>query len=598
MRRRSQPVYAAPSRSRAVAWACAAALLLPACGETTPRPTSVLLITLDTTRADRLGCYGKPAAGTPVLDALAARGVLCEAAYTTAPITLPAHASILTGLTPPQHGARDNGAYRVDGSLETAAELLATPDRRAAAFVAAFPLYAQFGLDQGFEVYDDDLRGGRKGSLVSERPGNAVTNATLRWLEQLDEGEAFFAWTHYYDPHQAWQPPPQFAARFPGDPYQAEIAFVDAQIGRLLEHLERDGRLDDTLVVVVADHGEGLGEHGEETHAELVYDSTMRVPLLLAGPGVPAGRRLTRTVSVVDVLPTLTELLGLPTPDVRGRSLAPLWRGETDEHPVAYLESLYCELHNGWSPLQGVVDGEHKLIVAPRTEGAVAELYALSRDPHERVDLAAREPERVAELRATLAAVLRATPPRTSAASTREATPDELAALAELGYVHDEHEASQAGRHPRDMVHLAAVYSQGRHQLAAGRLDDLARTVERIEADDPGGLMALELRARLLGARAQDDPAVSDAAKQAWSEAVSRNPGRRGFWRGLAAICRQRGELVEAWRHLHQATRVAPATPELQAEIDALARQLDVDAVAATGDEELLRALRETLGSH
>src|SRR5262245_49852554 len=290
----------------AVSLACSAL----ACGSDR-RPTSILLVTLDTTRADRIGCYGRADAGTPALDALAARGARFERAYTTAPITLPAHASLLTGSTPPHHGLRDNGLAALDESAETLAETCARAGRRTAATVSAFPLARSFGLAQGFELYDDEFGNSATApGAMRQRNGDETVRAARAWLAALAPDEAFFLWVHLFDAHEPYQAPAEFAQRFPGDPYQAEVAFADSSLGELCAALATLGRAEDTVVCVAADHGEGLGEHGEDTHALLLYDSTVHVPLVFAGPGV-APRVVAEPVSVADAAATLVELAGI-----------------------------------------------------------------------------------------------------------------------------------------------------------------------------------------------------------------------------------------------------------------------------------------------
>ncbi|HMB55487.1 MAG TPA: sulfatase, partial [Thermoanaerobaculia bacterium] len=272
----------------------AALALTAACGQpdpTTPTPHatgSVLLITLDTTRADRLGAYGSSSARTPTLDNLAAAGTLFENAYAVAPLTLPAHASMLTGAYPPEHGVRNNGIHALAEEWTTLPEILAADGVRTAAVVAATVLDRRYGLAQGFEHYDDELRAERTSAAAVDRPAGAVTDAARRWLDGVGSDERFFLWVHYFDPHAPYAPPEGY--RDLGEPYDGEIAYMDAEIGRLLEHrrLAGDERL---TVIVVGDHGESLGEHGELTHGMLVYDSTLRIPWIVHSTADAAGER-------------------------------------------------------------------------------------------------------------------------------------------------------------------------------------------------------------------------------------------------------------------------------------------------------------------
>jgi arylsulfatase A-like enzyme len=306
------------------------AVLFAVCAR--PPQFNVLLVTLDTTRADRLGCYGYTDAHTPALDSLAAQGVLFERAFTPAPVTLPAHASLLTGLVPPVHGVRDNGIYRLRDEAVTLAELLGDAGMVTAATVAAYVLASRFGLAQGFSHYDERLKGqlGKPAAFYVERPAEEVTDAALGWLEKRNDKKNFFLWVHYFDPHSPYVPPARFDSLCPGRPYDGEIAYMDSQLGRLLGALRSDGQYENTLVVVVGDHGEALGEHGEPTHGIFLYNSTVRVPLIVKFPaGEHAGGRVDANVSLVDIFPTVLERAGLSVPSgIQGRSLLPLLGGE------------------------------------------------------------------------------------------------------------------------------------------------------------------------------------------------------------------------------------------------------------------------------
>jgi arylsulfatase A-like enzyme len=294
------------------------------------RPRSVLLISVDTLRADRLGSYGYTAASTPVMDGLAARGLRFAQATTVVPLTLPAHTSLLTGTFPTFHGVRDNSGYYAGDSLTTLAETLKPLGYRTGGFVGAFVLDGRWGLAQGFDYYFDDFDLAdfdmTRGLDTAQRPGAAVVDKALAWLGD-DRERPFFAWVHLYDPHSPYEPPEPYRTRFSGTmqrAYDGEIAATDAQIGRLLSALESTGQLDSTLVVLVGDHGESLGEHGELQHGFFVYDAAVHIPLIIAGPGVPT-RTITDQVRIVDVMPTVLDLLGVPAPaETQGQSLLAL----------------------------------------------------------------------------------------------------------------------------------------------------------------------------------------------------------------------------------------------------------------------------------
>jgi len=355
--------------------------LAAACGRATDRPNA-LLITLDTTRADALSCYGLHAGVTPALDRLASEGVLFERAYTTVPIPLPAHASMLTGLVPPRHTVRDNGLAALPDEAHTLAEAAAASGYQTAAFLAAVVLHRDFGLDQGFDVYELPRRPERKNdNTVAERSAREVVDAALGWLDARDTSAPFLLWVHLYDPHGPYEPPPLYRkGPWGDDPYLGEVAAMDHEIGRLLDALRADGTLDETFVLVVGDHGEAFGEQREIGHGAFCYESTLRVPLLLRSPdGSRAGERVEALTSVVDVYPTLLEALGLALPaDIDGTSLL----GAPAPDRGVYFESYYGYLSYGWSPLAGWMNADGKLLASSEPQ-----FFDLSADPAESHDL-------------------------------------------------------------------------------------------------------------------------------------------------------------------------------------------------------------------
>ena len=352
---------------------------------------NVVLVTLDTTRADHLGCYGDSEARTPALDALAQRGVLFAQAATVAPLTQPAHSSIMTGLYPTFHGVRLNGSTALGASQTTLAETLVSQGYDTGAFVGAFVLDGRWGLNQGFGVYDDrfDMKKFKHLDLAGvQRPADQVVDAALAWLDGRKD-RPFFAWVHLYDAHSPYEPPEpfrsEFGARGPAALYDGEIAFADTQVGRLLGWI-RDAGLDEkTIVVVVGDHGEALGHHGEGTHGYFVYDDVLHVPFIVSTPFRDLrGVRVDAQVSLVDVFPTVLALAGVEArPRVHGRSLLPLmFRPAAESTTYAYSESMPPQLQFGWSALHSLRSPRYKLIQAPRPE-----LYDLTTDPSEETNV-------------------------------------------------------------------------------------------------------------------------------------------------------------------------------------------------------------------
>lgn len=366
---------------------------------------SVLLVTIDTLRADALGCYGRAAARTPWIDRLAAAGIRFAEAHAQNVVTLPSHANILSGRYPFDHGIRDNSGFRFPQTTDTLATILKRAGYRTGAFVSAFPLDSRFGLDRGFDVYDDRYGDpeGRAAFLVQERPGRETVAAALAWLRAGDGPS--FAFLHLYEPHFPYAPPEPFLSLFPGEPYHGEVATADAALEPLLRPLLEEGLRGHTLVVLTADHGESLGEHGEQSHGVFAYEATLHVPLLLYAPRLFGPRVVASPARHLDILSTVLDALALPVPaGVSGRSLLPLaaGSGEGEEPTPGYFEALSAPANRGWAPLYGLLRSPLKYIDLP-----IPELYDLAADPREQRNLAASRPEDLERLRERLR-VLRA----------------------------------------------------------------------------------------------------------------------------------------------------------------------------------------------
>ena len=383
--------------SHAVRAALAAlAGVLAGCGRDAP-PLSAVLITLDTTNREALGCYGQALPLTPNLDALARAGVVFEQARTVAPITLPAHAAMLTGLVPLRHGVRDNALVPLAGAAETLAERLSAAGFDCAAFVSAVVLAAPYGLDQGFARYDAP-RGSQAGGGTApllERPAAETVRAACDWLRARDRARPFFLWVHGFEPHEPYAPPAEFLARAGGNAYLGEVAALDHALGELVRVLDEEHGLDRLVVIVSADHGEALGDHGERTHSVLCYERVLHVPMLLRLPGgARAGTRVADPVCVTDVTPTVLDALGLPVPEgLDGRSLL-----ASAKSRGTYFESYTGYLNYGWSPLAGWCENGLKYV-----HTSAPELYDLRSDPGETTNLAATRTDDVARARAALA---------------------------------------------------------------------------------------------------------------------------------------------------------------------------------------------------
>jgi len=452
---------------------------------------NVLLITLDTTRADRLGSYGYASAETPRLDRLAEEGVLFETATTPTAFTLPSHSSILTGLYPPFHGVRLNGGVALADVQTTLAESLAGSGYRCGAVMGAFVLDQRWGLSQGFEQFDDEfeMAPDQKLDLAGvQRPADRVVDLGLEWLE-ADDGRPFFAWLHFYDPHIPYEPPEPYATRFAGRGksglYDGEIAFTDSQLGRVFDWLEERGLAENTVVVVVGDHGESLGDHGEKEHGYYIYDATVRVPLIVRVPGADLeGIRVPAQVRTIDVLPTVLDLVGVEAPDpLHGESLVPLMLDPEASAPrYAYSESMSVHLQYGWSALYSVRTTDHKFIDAPREE-----LYDLAQDPSESENLLRREPEVAEGLRSALVTLreeIEAGAPEIQEADLDEETRDMLAALGYVGGATAAPEGKDLAD-PKDKLHLFESVGYASHLMLGNDFEGTVRVLEIVLDDDP-----------------------------------------------------------------------------------------------------------------
>ena len=398
---------------------------------------NLLVITLDTTRADRLGPYGYSGIQTPNLDRLAREGVVFEQAATVAPLTLPAHSSLFTGKFPPEHGVRDNGGFFLNPRETTLAEVLKDRGFKTGGFIGAYVLDSKWGVNQGFDTYFDDFDLSKYKAIslgAIQRPGNEVVDHGLQWLDSVGS-QRFFGWMHLYDAHSPYEPPEPYKTMYRGRPYIGEIAFVDSQVGRVLAYLDAHNLSDRTIVVVMGDHGESLHEHGEATHGFFIYESTVHIPLIIRAPfsEMRGGRRVAEVVRSVDVMPTVLDMLGIAPPKgIEGVSVSSLMTGAAKELGLeSYSEALYPLHHFGWSDLRAMRTGRYKLIASPRPE-----LYDLQDDPGEQHDLfAQREALGNRMLDRLRQRESRFSKPDESQKQAAEVDPDARARLAALGYV-------------------------------------------------------------------------------------------------------------------------------------------------------------------
>jgi tetratricopeptide (TPR) repeat protein len=509
---------------------------------------NVLLITIDTLRADSVGAYGARAAETPALDSLARDGARFDRAWAPAPITLPSHASLLSGRYPPAHGARHNG-MAVGDAVPTLATALKGAGFATGAFVSAFPLDRRFGLARGFDVYDDELPRTADGRPLNERPGAQTVDRAIDWLAARGEPRLFL-WVHLFEPHAPYGTPSEGASA--EERYAREVTAADREVGRLLGAL--GARAADTLIVATADHGEAFGEHGETGHSIFVYDTTLRVPLVMRGPAIPRGSVVADDVSLVDLPATIAALTGLPAFQSEGRSLAGAVAGGRIEPRPLYAESFAPLFDFGWAGLRAVREGGWKYVAAPRPE-----LYDTARDPGEATNLLEAEGDRAARLEATAA---RWGPAEPVAAPP---PPDVSARLGALGYVGGARRPASAARpDPKDRIDVAArmalvTSGEVRGEAAIAALEAILRA-------DPGNPQA---RLRLGFAQLERDRC--DAARPHLQAALEAGVPSADAGLGLAECQGRAGDLDGARRSLAAALAAEPGNPVALANLGVLA---------------------------
>ena len=551
---------------------------------------NVLLITMDTTRADRLGCYGNKQAITPEIDALAASGVRFDQAFSQVPLTLPSHCSLMTGLYPSTNGIEVNSAKSLGTGVATMAETFKSHGYRTGAFIASWILDSMFGLNRGFDHYDDKMVFGDKVNVEqSERRGDKVVDAALGWLRGQSDSP-FFAWVHFYDPHAPYDPPAPYKNQVP-DYYDGEIAFTDAQIGRILTWLKKSDLINQTLVVIVGDHGEAFGEHDEIQHGLFIYDTTMHVPMIMACPGtIPQGVVVQSDVRLLDVFPTLMEQLKWnPVPGLEGESLVDRWQNGNPPFLPIYGESVYTLQGYGWSPIRSLISDEWKYIEAPRPE-----LYNRNSDPDELNNVITKFPVIAGQMKRQLhemasKMILRVDNPTVSL------KPDEQAQLASLGYVQSIGKMTNlwdfsSRKDPKDMISVINRFMEAkdmilRNQTTAGlnlmktlarecpesleiqtvlvdelvqndryqEAEPLSRKIVSISPSNPGALRCLGDVQRCLG--------KADEAIKTYNQILEEFPDYGQIHSRLGMIYAQQQKLDLAYEHFNRCIETSPNSP-------------------------------------
>ena len=540
---------------------------LGSCGFRKPEIRNVLLISIDTLRADHLSSYGFARKTTPNLDALAREGTLFRNVISPVPMTLPAHGSMLTGTIPPHHGLHDNLGGRLPDSSVTLAEILKDRGFTTGAIVSSFVLDSRFNLSQGFDTYDDRFEKVHTINYLSERKGDETARLARAWLEE-HRRERFFLFVHFYDPHEDYAPPEPFASRFADDRYAGEVAFADHCAGQVVERLRELGLLESTLVVITGDHGEMLGEHGELTHQFFVYQSALKVPLIFRAPGRREARQVDQLVGLVDILPTICGVLGFRVPaPVQGEDLSPWLRGESPRlrERGLFAESFAPTRYYGASPLFALVTKDRKYIEAPRPE-----LYDLERDPGETVNLLEKERPHAEVLRSELQRIVETRTGKKESAALDEDARRRLSSLGYLGRGQGEGGFGSGGdkEDPKDLIGFYRSDQKLAELTRAGNHKEARALCEKMLRERPGFVDGYLQLAEI--AVAQADPA---GAVRQYSKAIELDPKAERPHFGLANILATRGELDQAVAHYQRALEIRPEFAEARVKLAAALNQ-------------------------
>ena len=515
-----------------------------------PAIRHVVLISLDTCRADHLSCYGHALPTTPHIDALAEQGTVFSRAMTPIPLTLPAHASMLTGMIPPHHGKHENRDLYFDPAHVTLAALLKARGYHTGAFVGAQILNARFGLDRGFDMYHD--RFGDSGK--SERRAEEVNRAALAWLTPQKDNPVFL-FLHYYDPHDTYDPPEPFATTFKEDPYAGEIAYADHCIGQVVAALKRLGMYESSLIIVTGDHGEMLGEHGETTHMFFVYQSAMKVPLICKLPGSRSAQTVDDLVSIIDIVPTVCDLLDIAAPDgIQGQTLAPYFspKPPQSEDRYLYCESLYPTKYQANS-LLGMIGTRWKYIQTTRPE-----LYDLQTDPGEETNLVETQPHRARLLKDRLARILEQTVRPGNVPEDSPLDAESLRHLQSLGYVagasvNDDFRFDQSRKDPKDLIGFHDEYVQIMSLVEGGNVMEGRAWGERLLEQYPGIYVLYDLLSATALKQKDYDSAIRYGEK-----ALVLEPGRFKVHYNLGLAFSRNQQNAAAAEHFGRAMELMP----------------------------------------
>lgn len=532
-----------------------------------------ILISIDTTRADAIGVYGNEQIKTPIIDSFARDGILFRNAVAHVPLTLPSHTTLMTGLLPARNGVRDNHGYRLKQTISTMASLFRDNGYKTAAFVSSIILDHRFGLDHGFETYNDFIQFGSQQSVnpQNERIASATTMEAVNWLSS-NQNNPYFLFIHYYDPHAKYDPPEPFKSNFP-NPYFGEIAYVDSQIGVLLQSVKD---LKKTVVLITADHGEGLGEHGELGHGLFIYDSTIHIPFLMKGPGIASNKEITQQVQLVDVLPTFLDLTGISKPSgLDGRSLLPLLEGKSWSESTAILETEY-PLGIGWSPLYAARSSQWKVIDAPQPE-----LYNIKEDPKETKNNHGKSDSSVRSLSEKLQKYKKI-PPMTEKSDTEDAELQEQ--LRSLGYLSGTSKPKDLSNlpDPKSKIEVWKLYEQSTFVSMEGKKAESVELLERAAKLDSSNPILWDTLAQFV---IDEDP---QKAVEYWQKALRISPEDNKIHHRLALGFKRLGEIDKSIVEEQVALKI---DPEMQEALIGLAETL----ISLNKPQEALNYLQKSL---
>ena len=524
-----------------------------------PEKPNVLFIVLDTTRSDHVGCYGYNKISTPNIDRLAQEGVLFKNAMSHVPLTFPSHCNMFTSTYPQFSRARDNGNCKLADSAVTLAEVLKQKGYTTAAFVSTMVLDSKYNLDQGFDVYDDEMTRKKQRKVISlmddERPADEITRVATKWLKE-NKDKKFFLWAHYYDPHTIYNPPSPYKETYRRNLYDGEIAFADEQIGILLNTLKELGLDKKTLVVFLSDHGESLGEHGESGHAVFIYDATLRVPMIFSYPGVlPEGKSVGGQVRLLDVMPTILDILKIPkNKEMQGNSLYLYIKSPVPcPYLPAYSESMYAKIHFNWSDLQSLRTEEYKYL-----KSSEPELYDIKADPNELTNIIEEQPKIAQKLDKQLEVLIAKTESKDKDKKDTNIEIDEETRqkLMSLGYIQGTISTEGNRPVPMKMIQVMEKINIAGRLANEGMIDEAIKSFQEVLAVDPNNMDA-NLR---LG-QCYKETGNYDEAIKLFKRVAYEKPEEPEAHDGMGNIYKGMGKVKEALEEFEIALKLDPDNP-------------------------------------